>query len=161
MRFIIKTVCGSLILLIGYNLMLFYFPGTQNQSSAQGFWQKNKIKAESYSYHHEKYNAVIVGSSMSEGLSLKQQFKNTTTLNFVGGSSVTALDIIKRTNKLPKVIIIETNWMDRPIYNELIENVTNKNFTLLKSFVPSFLEANQPSNVLCHIFKIKKSLCNK
>ncbi len=141
--------------------MLIYFSAIQNRHYAQGFWQENKIKAEQFFYDQKKYDVVIVGTSMSEGISIAPGIENSTTLNFVGGAAITGLALIKDAKILPKVILIEMNWLERPVYKELLEQVTPKSIFKLKTMAPSFLEANQPANVLCNLFKIKPSYIDK
>lgn len=148
MKFVFRTLLIAILLLIFYNFVLLVFPKIQNQFTAQHWWQENKIKAERFYHNKINYDIVIVGTSMSEGIILDQVTEKCLTLNFIGGSSLTGLELIKRSSKIPKVIVIETNWLERTVNEDLVNYVTNPKIGKIASIMPSLLECNQPVNVL-------------
>jgi hypothetical protein len=157
-KFIYNSLLSSFIFFVLYTTFLSVFPKFQNHFTAQNWWQENKIKAENFFNQKQPYDLIIVGTSMSEGLKLDQYKGSALTINFIGGSSLTGLELIKRSSLLPKRLIIETNWLEREANDDLISNVSNHNFDKLKSIAPALLESNQPVNVLASSIKIKPSL---
>lgn len=155
MKFILQVLSISILLFVSYNLTLLVFPKIQNHSLAQHWWQENKIKAEHFYYHKKAYDLIIVGTSMSEGIKLEEPNLKALTLNFIGGSSLTGLELIKRSKKLPKILIVETNWLERPVYEDLVDAATNPNFNKATIVLPSLLESNQPVNVLAALIHIR------
>ncbi len=157
MKFIFKTVLTSFLLFTLYTIFLFAFPKFQNHLTTQSWWQENKIKAENFYFQKQKSDIIMVGTSMSEGLKLNPDKRSALTLNFIGGSSLTGLELVKRSSLLPKILIIETNWLERPLDYNLIADVTSTGFEKIISITPSLLESNKPANVLASMMNLGPS----
>jgi hypothetical protein len=160
MRFTYQVLAISLFLFVSYTLTLLFFPRFQNQLVVQNWWQENKIKAENFFHKEIKADIIIVGTSMSEGLILNPSKGKALTLNFIGGSSQTGLTLIKHSALIPKILIIETNWLERLVNEDLVATVSHPEFNELKTVIPSLLESNQPVNVLAALVKIKPTFIN-
>jgi hypothetical protein len=148
MKLIIKSSLFFLIFFIAYQLLLIEFNQVQNQENFQSWWQENEAKAQQFVYTKKVVQTVLVGSSMSANLKLKNSDPFIYNLSFIGGSSLTGLEIIKQSNKLPQVLIIETNWIDRNIDQNLIDKLFSPIGAPLKRNFPGLLEANQPVNLI-------------
>lgn len=118
------------------------------KTSYYSFLQENQIKAEEFYFQNNQYDVVIVGSSMAQGIHLLGLKANTHTLNFIGGGSITGLELIKRKNNLPKAIIVETNWIERPLDYHLTRPLFNRSYYALLTHLPFLQERNHPINVL-------------
>ncbi len=125
----------------------FLYCKSDAPSLAQNYWQGNTIRAQQYAYSDTAYDYVIAGTSISEGLNLDIHDKKTFTLNFIGGSVFTALELIKRKNHLPGVILIETNLVDRPSDEQLLQRTTHPVLVSIRKNVPAFRAANQPVSI--------------
>ncbi|KIA95106.1 hypothetical protein OC25_07130 [Pedobacter kyungheensis] len=145
MRFILKVIFLFIIIVLAYTLFLKMYPV---KASYYSYLQENQIRAEDFHFGNQTHDIIIVGSSMSEGLMLPGLSKRTTTLNFIGGGSLTGLALIKKKKKLPKAIILETNWLERPLDENLIRPALNPIYSSFLNYLPFLQEKNHPINVL-------------
>lgn len=136
-----KSIYITTLLFLGYNLFVSAIkfsvtPGHQ--------WQSNLITAENYIYEHKNKKIVIVGSSLSVRLVDDLLPKNSYKLSFGGQSAFDGLDIIKKTDSQPGIVLIETNELfrsaDKNFQNGLFMPIR---YTLKKIF-PALQEKNQP-----------------
>jgi len=82
-------------------------------------------------------DVVIVGSSL--GYRLKETFFATPklrNLSIAGGSPVTGLAIVARQASLPKIVLVETNVLTRPLDASLVERYARKGATESLLFRP-------------------------
>lgn len=121
-----------------------YVVKTSYYSSLQG----NQVKAEEFFFRKGDYDLMIIGSSMSEEINISIAKKNTKTLNFMGGGVITGLELIKRKNNPPNAIIIETNWLERPLDQDLTRPIFNQFYSKILKYFPFTQEKNHPINVL-------------
>lgn len=72
-------------------------------------------------------DVVLVGSSVTFRL-LEEYFSQTRIRNLAlaGGSPVTGLEIVASQKELPKLVLIETNVLSRPVDRTLVERFTGK-----------------------------------
>ncbi|MGM9477286.1 hypothetical protein ACS5PU_12680 [Pedobacter sp. GSP4] len=145
MRFILKVTILFIIIVLAYTLFLKVYPV---KASYYSYLQENQIRAEDFHFGSQAYDVIIVGSSMSEGLTLPGLNERSTTLNFIGGGSLTGLALIQQKKKLPKAIILETNWLERPLDENLIRPALNPLYSSLLNYLPFLQEKNHPINVL-------------
>jgi hypothetical protein len=72
-------------------------------------------------------DVVLVGSSLTyrlnEGYFATPKLRN---LSIAGGSSVTGLAIVARQERLPKLVLVETNVLSRPLDLSLVERYARK-----------------------------------
>ena len=70
----------------------------------------------------ERKDVVWVGSSLTAALSERYfTIPNSYNLGLSGGSPVTALEIVERLPSPPEVVIVETNILDRPVDQTLLD----------------------------------------
>lgn len=72
-------------------------------------------------------DVVVVGSSL--GYRLKETYFITPglrNLSIAGGSPVTGLAIVARQERLPKIVLVETNVLSRPLDTALVERYASK-----------------------------------
>jgi hypothetical protein len=159
MKTILQSVFVCIVLLLGYQVLLKY-QELKKLETFQSWWQENEIKAQNYVYSKEKYSKVLVGTSLSANLILNKNKPFIYNLSFIGGGSLTGLEIIKKSNKLPDTLIIEMNWIDRNIDDGLINKLFNPIGRTIKQNISALQEENQPvnylSNILAQNFNIEK-----
>ena len=114
------------------------FPISHRLAQSQN--QENIIKSENYIFNLNTDSNLIIGTSLSSRIVFKY-LNNTSDLTLSGLSIYDGINILFRTNKKPKKIFIESNFifknMDDNFSNDLF---SNPNFYLKKSF--SFLREN-------------------
>lgn len=132
-------------LLVIYQLLISFTPGNMTPV-AQSYAQKNRILAQEYQHSVMNYDYVLLGTSISEGLKIDVEGESSYTLNLIGGSVLTALELIKRKKALPAALIIETNLADRSSDMALVQNTTHPVLVQLRENFSLLREANQPVN---------------
>ena len=150
----IKIITIFFVLFIVYTFYLIV--QKPNITMFQNTNQSNISKVQDYIYN-ESSDIIIVGSSMSNTMH-KEFFRNKIyNLSFSGGSSMTGIELIRRSEKIPKIILIESNIIfERDVDYKFIDTVYTPILWKLKSFVPSLQEKYQPLNLI--ISKIKGSV---
>lgn len=143
---IYKTVIIFFFIFIIYNIYLII--KQPEITMYQNAWQSNISKSQDYIYN-EKAQNIIVGSSMSA--TIKDSFlpSDYFNLSFSGGSSLTGLEIIKRSGKIPKRIFIESNiLLIREMDYKLIDQIYTPFIWRVKTNLPALHEKYQPLNVI-------------
>lgn len=157
---IFKICIIFLLIFVVYNVFLWVFrpqiTATQNQ------WQQNLVATQNFIYDARitqfaesgAYNAIIVGSSMSARLdSAKLEARNIYNLAFGGGSALSGLEIIKRANKVPQMIFVESNIAFlREQDDKMLNEIFSATFKI-KQYLPALLVKYQPINVLLSFIK--------
>lgn len=115
--------------------------------------QSNISKVQDYIYH-ESNDIVLVGSSMSNAID-KTFFKDKVyNLSFSGGSSLTGLELIKKSGKTPKIILIESNIIfERNIDNSFIDSIYTPILWEIRRTIPALQEKYQPLNIIISSIK--------
>ena len=127
--FLIIIFCLALQLLIPNTYM-----------SPKSTWQTNLIKAQKFIYNTEKYDNIIVGSSLSAGIDVQNIYN----LSLYGLSVYDGLRIISQTDHHLKNIFIETNFI---LKNETQEFNSQLNYLIpfyLKKYIPPLRDGKQP-----------------
>jgi hypothetical protein len=133
--------CG--LILIAYH---FFVPAVANiPVEYQNQSQDNAIKVEDFVFGASK-DVVIVGSSLTARLDHDFKFAGSYNMALGGDSALSGLEIIKRTNKLPKLLIVEGNVL-LPKSDSLISSVLAQPNLFLKTMSPVFREQFQPVTV--------------
>ena len=109
---------------------------------------KNYSVAENYIYKEEIPRALIVGSSMAARLFEEKFSSDTYNLSFSGGTALTGLNIIKENNKLPDVIFIETNLIERNKNQKMIDILFKPLISKINGKYLSLQYTYQPINIL-------------
>lgn len=148
---ITKIVLIFVILFVVYNIYLFLVKPVI--SMYQNTNQSNIAKVQNYIYG-KQHSTIIVGSSLSN--TMKQSFFTDDIYNlaFSGGSSLTGLEIIKKSGRLPKIILVESNIIfERDIDNEMIDKIYQPILWKIKRDIPALQEKYQPLNIVATFLK--------
>lgn len=135
------------ILLVGYNIWLHFKPipvGNQVYS----YWVKeNHVKAQKYLHEAFTPKIVLTGSSLSSVLTpwLPDSIYD---FSMVGGSWLTGIEIINRTQKLPNVLGIEINYLLRSEDTYITQDAIESDWKNVRQLLPSFYAFNQPMDIL-------------
>ena len=117
--------------------------------------QENYIRAQEYIYSKDINKNVVVGSSMAARLKMDEMTEPTVNLAFVGGSSLTGLELIRRSGKIPHKILVETNIIFKAGDEDLLERLFTPVVVSLKEKVRSLRDLFQPVNVLLSKFSTR------
>lgn len=154
MKKIILIILTCLVCTTGYYCVLTLFP------LSKSIFYTNAERTEEYVYSKKEFPIVIVGSSLSgafEGHSLFTRPYFNLFLPFTG--SCTGLEIVRRSHKIPEVLFIEINHVDRGIDSVLIADVFKTPMYSLKKNIPFLLKKNKLfANILD---RLKKPVSNK
>lgn len=139
-----KTLIYTLCLFLLYNLVLYIWqPGF---ISPQGFWQDNQVKAQDYLYTNSCDSAenVIVGSSMSFRIPT-DSLPGFCNLSLLGENYIKGLELLKKKEKYPRRIFIETNFPAGISKGGLFYDVLyNPILYPLRFYFPALRDGRQP-----------------
>lgn len=132
----IFLLTGLLVFL--YNLKLIYYPYDRIA------YYTNEECAEAYVFENKQIDIVFVGSSLSGTFDGRNPvgdgFFN---LSMPGSGACTGVEIVRRSNKIPKQLFIEINHLDRGIDSIFIQKIFEDNFYSLKKYFPILQERNK------------------
>lgn len=146
-----KIILIFVVLFVGYNIYLIL--AKPEISMYQNQQQGNISKVQNYIYG-KKYDVVIVGSSLAN--TMKQSFFNYDIYNlaFSGGSSLSGLELIKKSGRIPKAILIESNIIfQRDIDDSMIDKIYQPILWKIKRYIPALREKYQPLNIVATFLK--------
>lgn len=144
-----KSLLAALVMLGAYHLLLPHLSHKLFQLSGQQ--RANYLRAQNYIYAPHGATAVIVGSSMSQELNDQILGPHYYNLSLSGGSLYTGLEIICRSNQLPKIVLIETNVPGRDADEELLHDLSTPWLLGLRRHSAIFREEGRPSNFVAGI----------
>lgn len=115
----------------------------------QGEAYENATVAERYVLAPENKRTVIVGSSVGKGLP-PEGFRppDVATLFIPGSGAMTGLEIILRSAARPQVVLVEVDFADRGVDEDLISHVFDPTALTLRNAVPIFQDENNLLNLL-------------
>jgi hypothetical protein len=115
----------------------------------QGEAYENATVAERYVLAPENKRTVIVGSSVAKGLP-PEGFRpaDVATLFIPGSGAMTGLEIIVRSAARPRVVLVEVDFADRGVDDDLISHVFDPATLALRKAMPMFQEENNLLNLL-------------
>ena len=119
-------------------------------------WHYNKIKAEKFIYQNSTYENVIVGSSLSTRLIMRDLPNNFYNLSFGGQSIYDGLEILKRSDKQPKKIFIEINVLFKPMNDAFIQSLFNPVLRAAKEQLPIMKSQNQPIGIIGNNMHVRR-----
>jgi hypothetical protein len=115
----------------------------------QNIKQDNTIKVQEYLYSDQNKDKVVLGSSVSAKLDKNILAENNIyNLGFRGQSVYDGLNIIKKSNIIPKVIFVEINVLNRPASAILDDMWFYPAMIGAKKALPALKERNQPVNTV-------------
>jgi hypothetical protein len=116
---------------------------------AQAEAYKNATVAERYLLAPDDKRTVIVGSSVANGLP-PEGFRpvDVATLFMPGNGAMTGLEIILRSGARPQVVLVEVDFADRGVDEDLISHLFDPTMVALRRAVPIFQDENNLLNLL-------------
>lgn len=143
------------VLVIGYALYIRF--GKPELSTVQHQASGNRISAEQYIFAPDVPDAtVIVGSSLSFRIALDSLPPHTSNLGFGGLTVYDGLELVRRSGKKPKRVVVETNMIFKEADRAFLDAVFQPGLFELRKAVPMLREENQPSGVL--VGYVKRSM---
>ena len=124
-----------------YSLFLHIYPLSKR------VFYTNEERIEEFLYSRKEVPIVLVGSSLSGAFEGRRLFDTpyfNLFLPFAGGS--TGLEIIRKSNRFPKILFFETNHSDRAIDSNLLAGFFKNPFSELKNRIPFLLKKNKLLN---------------
>ncbi len=141
-KLILKSLGFFVLLFASYVILVpLFFPGG---GVSQSQWQRNIIKAQRYIYRNTDIDSVVVGTSLSARIRkdlMPEEFFN---MSFTGGSIFSGLEVIKRSNRYPDVLFIETNLLMMPIDTSFMDGLFTPLIYSLRDYVPALRMEYQP-----------------
>ena len=130
-----------------YNIYLWIFPLKPGNHQYASWVKENHAKAEMYLRADYTPSTVLCGSSLTSILNpwlADSIFEFSTT----GGSWLTGFEIIRKTNKFPKRIGIELNFILRTEDTYITNQVLHKVWRPLHHYIPALRAYHQPLDLL-------------
>lgn len=142
-------------LVVGYALYIKF--GKPELNTVQHQASGNRISAERYVFAPEQADeTVIVGSSLSFRIAMDSLPSYTNNLSFGGLTVYDGLELVRRSGKRPKRVLVETNMIFKEADRAFLDAVFQPGLYELRKAAPILREENQPSGVL--VGYIKRSL---
>ncbi|MCC3529594.1 MAG: hypothetical protein JGK21_15465 [Microcoleus sp. PH2017_22_RUC_O_B] len=153
LRSIMRPVLIFLFLMSFYQVLVS--GGVLPASDGVSLIQNNIVKAQRYVYDDDSdLKIVIVGSSLSANLHVTDIGKGVKSLALGGGSSQTGLEIVKKSNSNPPIILVEINdTIIRTIDRDLVESLYNPVFYWMRQYLPILREEYRPVSIFIHSLK--------
>jgi hypothetical protein len=126
-------------------------PASDGSSVNQG----NIVKAQRYVYQDDSdLKMVMVGSSLAANLNEKYIGEGVKSVALGGRSSQTGLEIVKRSNSKPRVVLVEINdTIIRKIDSELLDSLYHPIFYWMRQYLPMLREEYRPVSVFINSLK--------
>lgn len=137
-----------LILLVSYDVFLRYGIKPEHIIT-QNMWQDNQYIVENYINNFSEVPVVMVGSSLAARLKIQGSDNCIYNLSLGGDSALTGLNIITKSNRKPKLVLIEINVPQRGSNSELVD----RSFSKLAKISPIFYTQNIPINLFTSVIK--------
>lgn len=147
MKLILKSLVVCLALFAAYHVALKRLPARLRSGNGAGSQpERNLISAENYLYTSKNPPVVVVGSSIAERLhDLPRDWYQ---LTFPGGNVFTGMEIILRSGKHPKYVLVETNVLNMDPDRQMLDTLSYPVLKDARNKFPALLEQNKPSHVL-------------
>lgn len=153
LRSILRPVLIFLFLMSFYQVLVS--GGVLPASEGASLIQNNIVKAQRYVYQDDSdLKMVIVGSSLAANLNVKQIGEGVKSIALGGGSSKTGLEIIKRSNSKPPIVLVEMNdTIGRKIDADLLDSLYHPIFYWMRQYLPMMREEYRPVSVFISSLK--------
>lgn len=139
-RSILRPVLIFLFLMSFYQVLVS--GGVLPASDGVSFIQNNIVKAQRYVYQdNSDLKIVIVGSSLAANLQVTDIGKDVKSIALGGGTSQTGLEIVKKSNSNPPIVLVQINdTISRKIDLDLVEYLYDPIFYWLREYLPGMRE---------------------
>jgi hypothetical protein len=146
-----RSCLVALTLFLLYNLVLAS-GRVRARFVPQSMRQQNVIQAQDYVARATPPQVVVVGTSMAARLPLHQLGTEAVNLSMYGDSLFTGLEVIRRSEQTPKLVLIETNLLMNELNPEVVSTVFRPVFHQLRPHLPGLRERFQPANLVTGAF---------
>jgi len=141
-----KIATLIIVMIATYNMaLLVWHPRI---TTFQSQWIANYSRAETYLYKNPRPKVIIVGSSMSARLHDDKLDGDVHNMSFGAGSVLTGLEIIKRSEYMPKLICVETNIIERGANEGMIKSLFTPVVWRMKKHLIVLQYTYQPMNIV-------------
>lgn len=139
-------VCISILILYQSTILCGFLASSEGINQ----WQANIIKAEKYIYsQNSNSSTVMVGSSLTNNLPTQYLSDRAINLGMSGGSSQTGLEIVRRKETKPSLLLVELNdTIGRELDARLIDPLFHPLMSVIKLYLPMFRQEYRPTSVL-------------
>ncbi|MGB7159048.1 MAG: hypothetical protein WBD40_13350 [Tepidisphaeraceae bacterium] len=143
MSTILKSLAVCLVLLGAWHLTVKRLPAKYRAGGEAGSQvEQNVMRGEAFVYAQAKPRVVVVGSSIANRLrDLPRDWYN---LSFNGGSAFTGLEMMLRANKIPDVVLIETNVLMLDADEQQLRSLFSPGLYEARRKLPLLRETNKP-----------------
>lgn len=148
---ILRSLIVCLAAVIAWHFIQPRMPG--NHHRIPGQVRANYHRSQAFVLNAPANAEVIAGSSMSDRLDARELGPERVKLTFPGGGPLTALEIIRRSGRVPSVLWFETNLIVRDADESLISDATDAWRVELRRKSPAFTEHGRPSAYGVGIFR--------
>jgi regulator of RNase E activity RraB len=117
--------------------------------------QNNIVKAQRYVYQdNSDLKMVVVGSSLTANLNVKDIGEGVKSIALGGGASQTGLEIVKINRSKPPIVLVEINdTITRKVDLDLVNSLYNPVFYWLRLYLPMMREEYRPVSVFVDALK--------
>jgi hypothetical protein len=157
-----QSLFYTAILLLIYTFGLRYIPFERN--IPLNVQQSKYLTVENFLYGQQKNNmpfSVIVGSSMAEKLSTNRLPTSVINLSMNGGMSLTGLQLLEKSKRIPIAIYVELNVLTRKEDSTLLACFDNTWLQKQKEILPFLQERNQPATILLNAYNVVRPVTKK
>jgi hypothetical protein len=153
LRSILRPVLIFLFLMSFYQVLVS--GGVLPASDGVSLIQNNIVKAQRYVYQdNSDLKIVMVGSSLAANLHVTDIGKDVKSIALGGGTSQTGLEIVKKSNSNPPIVLVEINdTITRKIARDLVDSLYDPIFYGLREYLPILREEYRPISVFIYSFK--------
>ncbi|HEY4283445.1 MAG TPA: hypothetical protein VGM62_10310 [Chthoniobacterales bacterium] len=144
-----KSLLTAALLLVIYHLLFPHLSRKFYQINGQQ--RENYLRAQHYIYDCPAGTNIILGSSMSLELNQDMLGPSYYKLTFPGGNTLTALEIIRRSEKRPPLVLIETNNIAPNPDEQFLHDLFSPWLFQLRRYSPVFKEEGRPANFVVGI----------
>lgn len=130
------------LLLLGYSALVAYAP-RPDEPRFQSQWHDSRYKLGKYLRTSPKPQVVLVGSSLTAALGAMKDERCFYNMALAGGSALTGLETIARSDDRPREVFIEINVPERAADEPLIDSASS----FLARRFPLFYTENMPANL--------------
>ncbi|KQS27055.1 hypothetical protein [Dyadobacter sp. Leaf189] len=141
--------CITLICFLGiYNLLLYILP-------VRNMYYDDIERAEAYVFSRCAFDHVFVGSGLIGHIDPRISGKSFN-LYFPYYGSCTGVQVIALSNKIPKVLFVETNFICKGTNEQVIANLFSTRYLRIKKVLPLILRKNNPLKLIKQVLRAFK-----
>lgn len=152
-RSILRPILVFLFLIGCYQALVS--GGVLPASEGSTLMQNNIVKAQRYVYQENSdLKMVMVGSSLAANIDVKDIGGGVKSIALGGGASQTGLEIVKRSNSKPRIVLVEINdTIARAVDKDLVDSLYHPVFYWLRRYLPVLRNEYRPVSVFIDYLK--------